>query len=97
MSRIISITKKCVLCDREYEYRELASTNAFGACDLDLRPPEMKRSTMPLWVEECPFCGYISSDVSKLPVDATEIRKVIDFISKESFQRAEEKVFESEL
>ncbi len=97
MSRIIPITKRCVLCDREHEYRELASTNAFGASDLDLRPPEMKRSTMPLWVEECPFCGYVSSDISKLPVDASEVSKVIDFISRESFQRTEKKVFASEL
>ena len=97
MSRIIPITKKCALCNREHEYRELASTNSFGACDLDLRPPEMKRSTMPLWVEQCPFCGYVSSDISKLTIDVTEVSKVKDFISKESFQHTEEKSFYASL
>jgi len=97
MSRIIPITKKCALCNREHEYRELASTNSFGACDLDLRPPEMKRSTMPLWVEQCPFCGYVSSDISKLPIGESKVNQVKEFISKESFKCVEEKAFASKL
>jgi hypothetical protein len=28
--------------------------------DLDTRPPEMERSTMSYWIQECPHCGYIS-------------------------------------
>jgi hypothetical protein len=40
------------------------STNAFGSPDLDLRPPEMKRSTMSCWVQECPHCGYCASRIS---------------------------------
>ena len=46
MSQIIPITKKCILCKKEHEYRELASTNSFGACDLDLRPLVMYVSTI---------------------------------------------------
>ncbi|MDR0838257.1 MAG: hypothetical protein LBN99_01285 [Oscillospiraceae bacterium] len=32
---------------------------------MDTRPPEMKRSTMPYWVQVCPECGYASSEVSR--------------------------------
>ena len=36
-----------------------------GGCpDLDLRPAEMKRSTMDVWIQECPQCGYTSESVS---------------------------------
>jgi hypothetical protein len=41
------------------------STNAFGSPDLDLRPPEMQRSTMNCWVQSCPSCGYCAGDLSK--------------------------------
>lgn len=55
---------KCSVCDTESTHTVINSTNAFGAADLDLRPPEMQRSTMPFWVQECPECGYVSSVVS---------------------------------
>lgn len=43
----------------------LTSTNRFGVPDLDTRPPEMMRSTMHLWIQRCPSCGYCAPDVSK--------------------------------
>ena len=49
---------KCAVCGNESEQRVIGSTNAFGSPDLDLRPPEMQRSTMPYWVQRCPECGY---------------------------------------
>ena len=42
----------------------LGSTSAFGASDLDTRPPEMKRSTMCYWLQTCPECGYAAGQVS---------------------------------
>lgn len=65
MSRIVTVECKCAVCGAANEYRVLASTNTFGGGpDLDLRPAEMKRSTMHVWIQECPECGYISEKVS---------------------------------
>lgn len=65
MTMIIPEKNKCAICHTVSEYGMLASTNTFGGSpDLDLRPPEMKRSTMPFWIQECPECGYISDSIS---------------------------------
>lgn len=56
---------RCAVCGKEADFRVLMSTNTFGGSqDLDTRPPEMKRSTMHLWVQECPGCGYVSEEIS---------------------------------
>ena len=70
MSRIVPMECKCAICGATNKYRVLASTNTFGGPDLDLRPSEMKRSTMSVWIQECPECGYISEQVSD-PSDVT--------------------------
>lgn len=54
---------KCSICGAVNEYSVLMSTNSFGSPDLDLRPPEMKRSTIGTWVQECPRCGYVAHRV----------------------------------
>jgi len=41
----------------------IGSTNCFGPSDLDTRPAEMERSTMPYWVQRCPSCGYCVENV----------------------------------
>ncbi len=97
MSMQYRIPKKCVLCEREHTYPMIVSTSTFGACDLDLRPSELKRSTMPLWVMECPFCGYVAADISKLPTKTAEKRKVQNFVSSIAFLGAGDKNFENEL
>lgn len=56
--------RRCSVCGRVSEYMVLGSTNTFGGTpDLDLRPPEMERSTMPLWIHRCQGCGYVSGNV----------------------------------
>ncbi|MDP1581691.1 MAG: hypothetical protein Q8M02_15595 [Candidatus Didemnitutus sp.] len=40
------------------------STSACGSGDLDLRPPEMQRSSMPAWLEFCPHCGYAAKEIA---------------------------------
>ncbi|MBQ3396615.1 MAG: hypothetical protein IJG34_10575 [Synergistaceae bacterium] len=72
---------KCCVCNSEHEYPVITSTNAFGACDLDLRPPEMQRSTMRYWVQECPECGYVSSEISDETQIASEFLKSNEYIS----------------
>jgi hypothetical protein len=65
---------RCGNCGTTTEHTVLVSTNAFGSADLDLRPPEMKRSTMDTWLQLCPHCGYCGPDISKPPPDATLLR-----------------------
>ena len=53
------------MCGEESTQTILLSTNRFGAPDLDFRPPEMMRSTMCWWVQECPHCGYVAEDLEE--------------------------------
>lgn len=46
MTTIYSEAVKCPYCNTKVEITHLGSTNAFGAMDLDTRPPEMQRSTI---------------------------------------------------
>lgn len=63
MTTLASTSKKCLVCGTVSQFSALQSTNSFGYSDLDFRPAEMKRSTMPYWIQECPCCGYVSSDI----------------------------------
>ena len=81
MTTINFDTKTCALCGHESTFAVLGSTNAFGSPDLDLRPPEMQRSTMEYWVEACESCGYRSHDISELIDDAPDI------VRSEPYQR----------
>ena len=66
-------------------------TNAFGSCDLDTRPPEMQRSTMNYWLEECPHCGYIAYNIAK-PTDVNR-----DILQQESYVTCDGIAFQSNL
>lgn len=65
MTMIDTIDKKCSVCGKSSPQHVLMSTNSMGYPDLDLRPPEMKRSTMNTWIDECPYCGYVASSLSE--------------------------------
>lgn len=80
MSTMHEFHRTCAVCGATHRYRILTSTNAFGSPDLDLRPPQMKRGTMPLWVQECPFCGYTAADVS----DPTQIPR--EYLQSEAYR-----------
>ncbi|MEH6628619.1 MAG: hypothetical protein V7739_19445 [Motiliproteus sp.] len=66
-------TKNCALCGSTVACPVLRSTNAFGSPDLDLRPPEMERSSMGLWLQECETCNYVAVDISKSADNARNI------------------------
>jgi hypothetical protein len=87
MTTIIGKDIKCAVCGLKSEYLVLGSTNAFGSPDLDLRPPEMQRSTMETWVQECPGCGYCSEDVSEPVPDADEVITSDDYIRLDEEQQ----------
>lgn len=56
---------KCAVCGHESKQEVIGSTNSSGTRDLDLRPPEMARSTMPYWVQRCPECGYCNDSLDE--------------------------------
>ena len=83
MTMIDSIKVKCPICETDFEIYVLMSTNAMGAPDLDLRPPEMQRSTMDTWTHECPSCGFVSFDFKDTPTVTG------DYIESEIYQGCE--------
>jgi len=66
---------RCSLCGAVRTQQILTSTNTFGSPDLDNRPPEMKRSTMAYWTQECNGCGYVAYDLTA-PVEEAIARLV---------------------
>ena len=64
MTTLFTRKSQCFVCGNTAEYTVIGSTNTFGSPDLDTRPPEMMRSTMPFWVQKCPHCGYCAPDIS---------------------------------
>ena len=65
MSTYSTITVSCSVCGHDSEQTMICSTNTFGGMDFDMRPPEMKRSTMEHWIESCPECGYVAKSLSE--------------------------------
>jgi hypothetical protein len=71
---------RCHCCGKSSKQSVLMSSNSFGSRDLDQRPPEMMRSTMASWLQECRFCGYVATDIGK---DDAAAR---DFVGTSAFQ-----------
>ena len=67
MTTLFKETETCLVCGQSHDYVGIGSTNRFGSPDLDTRPPEMMRSTMPYWIRCCPSCGYCAPRVSEGP------------------------------
>ena len=80
MTTIVPKTVTCAVCGRKSEVSIICSTNAFGSPDLDLRPPEMQRSTMGLWVQECPYCHYAASDLQEPYEGAADRLTAADYL-----------------
>jgi hypothetical protein len=71
----------CGLCGMNSNQMVMMSTNQFGSPDLDLRPPEMKRSTMWVWVHTCPHCGYCASDLA-----SPAPRGILGYVNSKEYQ-----------
>jgi len=54
----------CAVCGMKQTVREMGSTNELGPGDLDMRPGEMRRSTMEYWVQQCVGCGYVAPELA---------------------------------
>jgi hypothetical protein len=74
MTTVYKEKTRCSVCGTESEFYGIASTSTFGSADLDSRPPELKRSTIPAWVQRCPECGLCESDLSK---SGPELRTIV--------------------
>jgi len=48
----------CAVCAQSSKQLVLASASQYGSPDLDTRPAENLRSTLSLWIQRCPGCGY---------------------------------------
>ena len=75
MTKIELQKSTCAICGSTNEYHVICSTNTMGPPDLDLRPAEMHRSTMPMWVQWCPDCGYCAGDITRETPGAADIMK----------------------
>ena len=75
----------CAVCGNESEHYVLLSTNTFGYCDLDLRPPQMKRDTMDMWVQECPVCRYVAGSLDQPIAINEEWLKSEEYVSCRMF------------
>ncbi len=65
MTTLRFLDQSCAVCGTQVRCSVLGSTNAFGSPDLDLRPPEMQRSTMSYWLQECSACGFVNADLAE--------------------------------
>lgn len=74
------------MCGKESEFSVLTSTNCFGSPDLDLRPAQMQRSTMNLWVQRCPECGFVSEQVSDSCKVTKDFIESCDYINSDGCQ-----------
>jgi len=79
MTTIVHREARCCLCAMQSEFLVLASTNRMGSPDLDTRPPEMERSTMRTWVQQCPNCGYCASEVAAPRPEARAVVGTLEY------------------
>lgn len=75
MTRILSRTVACAVCGRVVDVPWLVESHRIGGEDLDTRPPFMERSTIAIWVSECPGCGYCAYDLSVAGPQAVDVVK----------------------
>jgi hypothetical protein len=71
MTTLEQIPVECGLCGTPSQQQAIGSTSRFGSPDLDLRPPELERSTLVWWSARCPGCGFVSDTDLALPDGAT--------------------------
>ena len=86
MTMISNYNMECSVCGETSEQRVLSSTNSFGYPDLDFRPPEMKRSTMRFWIQECPNCGYVASYLSNELEIPKDFLKTDEYLNCDGFE-----------
>jgi hypothetical protein len=64
MTDLYSFENECSLCGVQSYQMIVSPIEPQGLPDLDTRPAEMVRSTLPCWVQRCPHCGYCATDIA---------------------------------
>lgn len=92
MTTVRKFDKKCAICTETSPQSIMTSTSTWGYPDLDLRPAEMKRSSMFAWLQECPHCGYVARDIEQ-----SQVKIPLDFLKSEEYLTCEGHDFKSDL
>lgn len=66
---------KCAVCGSEADVAVERHLEPLEPPDLDTRPGEPLRSTLPDWVQCCPVCGYCAGDLTVEHPKAAEVVK----------------------
>jgi hypothetical protein len=82
MTTIGKLMVNCCLCGSGEAFKCVKSTNECGLPDLDTRPPEMLRSTIFTWVQQCPECGYCATDISEAPTQGETVIYSSEYIQQ---------------
>lgn len=69
--------KKCAVCGAEQEIMEWASIHTQGGSNLDFRLNGVDADTINLCAEECPKCGFVSTDIENVD-DAETYKKIVN-------------------
>ena len=82
MTTLWSCEVKCACCGLEQTISVLGSTNELRPGDLDMRPGEMRRSTMEYWVQQCAGCGFVSSTLAESTETDREIVRSSAYVAE---------------
>ena len=63
MPTVFQVETECALCGTISEQSVAGPVERHGLPDLDTRPPEEVRSTLPYWIQACPNCGYCAPNI----------------------------------
>ena len=63
--KLINKIVECVLCGQTSDQSAVVGSSILDSMDLDTRPSETRRSALPYYVQECPYCHYCNPDISK--------------------------------
>lgn len=81
MTNVTYFIVACGLCGQKSKHALIITYSQFGEPDLDGRPAPMLRNTMPYWLYECPFCGYVRDNLNKpCKISKTELKALYDAI-----------------
>lgn len=70
MSMLIPRSRTCRMCGEEVKDYMFSGAYVHEASDLDMRPGESLRSSVE-YVQRCPQCGYVASDIERYETTAT--------------------------
>jgi hypothetical protein len=80
MTTLLSRLVKCARCGTTSHVQTLGSSSSSGYSDLDGRERGRIRSTMGVWLQECPNCFFVARDLSVGTPDEFDVVREIGYI-----------------